>query len=359
MKTNDTLNCSLFAFILLFSFISCDSHFNQVQDVNKNENIEYLLEHGISEYSIKMIDKEMAKHLNDIALVNGLTNEQASILINTYIEKSKRINFDSNMTNEISIKHKSFFVNAKDNLNVPLKVNVVVENECDWDTITVAGQNNGAGWVVRSNPGYNHATSFVTLPSSLSVTDNDVPYFILSGSAPNPNYLYTDAGIFYSKSKERWCLFYNLYLCGRTKWDDVVLPANLTGVYLSYTITNTTNLEGRSIEEVRIIAINSSTWQTMATLTATTDANFVWANYGNFRITRATTLAQRIENLNNGAYINHAKWSNSYLYSPNGYWSWDCTRTAIVGKHYKPEHWDKITVHSFTPSTDDDISIHY
>src|SRR5690606_20551328 len=98
----------------------------------------------------------MSKHLNDVAKTNLLTKEQVNTLIDTYILKMK----DSEKhSKEDDIPHIKSVLNPDVNTFSVLKTAKTLEVDlCEsWDTYTIAGQNSGAGWVVRSKTGYNHA----------------------------------------------------------------------------------------------------------------------------------------------------------------------------------------------------------
>lgn len=354
----------LYIFFISLFLVACKvtdvSESELLNDTGAVKGVDYLLNNGVSSDALDVIGNTMSKHLNNVAETNLLTKEQVNTLIDSYILKMG----ESEKQSKDDVPHIQNLLNSGTQTLSYAKTEKTAEvNLCEnWDTYTIAGQNNGAGWVVRSKTGYNHATGFVTLPSNISITSNEVPYVMFGGSTTNTG-MYTDAGVFYRLATNKWNIFYNFYLkVGATwkrYWNHVELPGNLTKIYLSYTVDNIQTPDQGNEERVTITVINSLTWQTLATLTARTAYNYVYDDFSNFGIYRATTLAQSNEDLTNGSYIENVKWNNVYLYSPVGYWPWNCTRTANAGKYYKDVHWDKIIVNSYSPWTDDDISIHY
>ncbi len=348
---------SVLVFVFLL-FPSCDLGITETEDgLTVDMDIQYLLQNGIPPEDIECVSVLDANNLNRIAHLNNLNREQVNAFFYSFVEKhedSEVKYVDDKLPIEAVLLMKNHDMKLAEN-HEPNRLKSYCSN---WGAYTLTGQNNGAGWVVRSEPGYNHVSGKATLPT-YDVTDNDIPYMFFGAHNTNGT-MYTDAGIMYVNSTDDWRMFYSLKLNGVHYWrSDLSLPSDINQFHIIYDIENIFTSGIGNEERITLTVVGLPSWETLGTYTARTGNNYVDSDYSNLQVNRSITLAQKIENLSNDAAIAHAKWTDVYIHSPSGYSLWGCGQTSAAGKYYKPEHWGKITVHSYSKWNAEDITIYY
>ncbi len=342
----------------IFLFSSCNFETTQSEDGLTGElDIQYLLQSGIPPEDIECVDILDAENLSRTAYSNNLNEEEVKTFFYSFVEKNKDSEVKS-FGGELPIEAVLLMKNNDLKL-IKNQETISLRSYCsNWGAYTLSGQNSGAGWVVRSEPGYNHVSGKATLPT-YDVSDNDVPYMFF-GAHNTDGTMYTDAGIMYVNSTDNWRMFYSLKLNGVSYWrSDLSLPSGINQFQIIYDVDNIYTSGIGNEERITLTVVGLPSWETLGTYTARTGSNYVNSDYSNLQINRSITLAQKIENLSNDAAIAHAKWHDVYIYSPGGYSLWGCSHTSAAGKYYKPAHWGKITVHSYSKWDAEDITIYY
>ncbi|MFA4869669.1 MAG: hypothetical protein WC623_15800 [Pedobacter sp.] len=326
--------------LLAFAFSNCSKKNEQNQN-KLEQNSKLLLDENINMDSISLIN---------IISNNKLDKLEGKNLINTF----KKVKEEKNFLSKNPLK--SNFSTNKISSSSSLQ-------ECNLQYLNWS-ENTGAHWYVKSNTGYNQATGFITLPTVSVHSTNDRPYMYF-GAYTTTGSLSSDAGLVYLKEDEKWHAFINVLI-----WDTSIsaykqvwkygAAIDITNPYISYKVSS----PGSQYDYFELIVINPANWSTITSCTV--DSREVVSNSkpvnGNFDIltlTRETTLAQNVQNLNNGSYILNAKWDSVYIYNNSNYSLWQCANTAEAGKANNSSHWSKISVNSYTSWYSDDISISY
>lgn len=357
---------------LLVIFILVLSNLIYAANINSNDNLKYLKQKGITVEQLKLVDESGADLLNDIAERNKLNAEQVKNLVDTYIENLdvtptykgtwKRILPDGSicptLPKKITINNNNSIFSSLNETEYSILSSQPQWQELSWD------ENNGAHWYIKSKTGYREATGFTTLPT-VNVTTNDYPYMYF-GAYTSDGALCSDAGVRFEASRNGWYPFVNILIWNPSisgygqHWkvfDEKKITIN--NPYINYRVTSYS-----SYDKFDLVIIDPSDWSTICSYSIkSTDivsgSNPVNSSYSNLTMTRETTLAQVTENLNNGSYLHNAKWSNVWIYWTTNQDQWTDTYTEEAGKANKPEHWACVTVNSYTPWYEDDISIDY
>ncbi len=236
--------------------------------------------------------------------------------------------------------------------------------------VTSANDQSGVYWNVVSNTGYNQATAFFKLPTvTATTTAPDRPYMFYSVNTTSSS-VCGDYGVVYYPSSRSW------YLCANTKvwnsstnsYDNVwwqskaPLPneyySGAKSLYLHILIDNTT-----SKDTVTVTVKDGTSFATLATHPVDFSGNPFNASLSNVKIYRSITMAQDLApngllNTSTGTRAVNSIFSQAYIYSPSGYYTWGTSQTSTAERRAPYQRQlNTITVNSYTKWNSENISI--
>lgn len=184
-------------------------------------------------------------------------------------------------------------------------------------------------WDVKSNTGFYQATGFLTLPTSVIVTNyynsatgkyeqKDVPYLMWGAVATSG----ADMGIFYDNKVHAWRASCNCKAITPNGWAQS--PVSFTSnPYFIFTVLD---------NKLDLTIIKQSDWtQIDHFVVYVPGCGFNKAGTG-VKILRQNSIAQHgTVNLIDGAQFLNAKWYNVYLYKPSLTTKWTPTYTSFAG----------------------------
>jgi hypothetical protein len=220
----------------------------------------------------------------------------------------------------------------------------------------------GCYWVLKGRAGHHLATTYATLPSIENYNAMDVPYMMYGVKSTGG--MNGDYGVYFSSKDSKWHGFWSTnYNKNGTnisdggwsgdKYDPSPIPQNQK-IYMYCWIT--------SNGYVRIRVVNGNDFNQVYYDISAYQYNSTTAT--NADIYKQITLAQKssqnhgITNTSTGTRMLHACYNQSYLYSDTKTWKWnpenvwDAYRASQTMEKAKT-----VTVNSYTPWSDEDISI--
>jgi len=240
----------------------------------------------------------------------------------------------------------------------------------DYRDVVDFNDQTGVFWLVKGRPGYDQSTAFVNLPHITTVpTSPDRPYFYFAVNNSTSSVV-GDYGIVYYPASG-WHLFSNTLVWNadankynQTWWNSSTpLPSQYVGgssLYLHVQITNTA-----ATDSVTITLRDGNTFAVLFSRTVSFANNPFNASLSNVNIFRQITMAQdkpvhALLNTNTGTQMDSARFSNAFLYSPTGFWSWGTGQTAdAFRKAPTLRQLATVTVNAYTKWSAENISIRF
>lgn len=309
--------------------------------------------------------------LDDIFMIineNGLDDTNKLSLINSWI------NFKQSNKNYSTIPQEARPTPLPDDSKSLLEQNVSILSATSLTDQIHSWDDSGVHYMVRSNPGYNKATGYFTLPSvyvnqSLG-TNHDVPYGFFGMYAGSEFGM--DLGVGYdvdSANPSKWFMCISGYYKTQSGtfesvWKSINIPSGVSRVYLNASVTRNSNGEVYKLD-----VINASTWTLIGSLSFDTlqETNskpfYTNSTYSNLYINREVSLAFPKNSArlpNTGSYLKNAFWDQIYLYSPSGYYIWGTSLTEFASRIGKTTAFiNTVTVTSTTKWSTDTTTIQY
>lgn len=351
-------------------------------DNNYNNYISILAEKGIDKKDLAKIDSDSLRSLVNQINAYNFTDEQ----IQQYI-KGLLSGLDENFSAKVSHmglvrndgiietnygaipnRYANKTINNLESIAYPysdLDTLLPMAYSGDYRSVVDSTDRTGTYWLVKSETGYREVTAFATLPTISYIDSNDRPYMFFAANT-NPSSIVGDYGVVYYPSINSWVPFASTGVWNNsTKKYDMswvqgnAIPSSVTRIYLHLQATTTS-----TNDTIRLRVLNANDFsQVFWDKTITFNNNPIDSTYSNLNLYREITMAQINNgtlNTNTGSWFKNAKFSNSYIYNPKGYWQWGTTQTndAFI-KAPTQNKLSTITVNSYSKWYEEDITMRY